>query len=131
MSCKGKLCCKAVFSASVTFADGTVIINVPQRSFNNGEKICLFVTQNIPATATIGSPVVLTIGTSAVQYPLTRCNCASVTACGIRSRSRYPLQLVTTANGGSFRVLKNLCCAPQETLASVPTPTVPAQGGNA
>lgn len=125
MSCKGRICCRAVFSQSVTLAGGTVIINIPQRSFNNGERICLFVTQSIPATAPINAPVVVTIGESATQYNLVKCNCEQVTACGIRSRRRYPLRVV----GTTFRVLGNLCCAPSTTVQSIPVEEVTTEGG--
>ena len=39
------------------------------------------IAQAIPDAATINAPVVITIGTGTVQYPLTRRNCAQVTAC--------------------------------------------------
>lgn len=43
------------------------------------------IAQAIPDAATINAPVVITIGTGTVQYPLTRRNCAQVTACGLRT----------------------------------------------
>ncbi len=43
------------------------------------------IAQAIPDAATINAPVVITIGTGTVQYPLTRRNCAQVTACSLRT----------------------------------------------
>ena len=126
MNCRGKICNRAVFSSSVTVSGGTVIINIPQRSFNNGEHLCLFVVQNVPTTAPIGAPVVITIGADTTLYPVVKCNCEQVTACGIRSRTRYPMRVVTTATGANFKILKNLCCSPQNVLASIPATTTAA-----
>ena len=85
------------------------------------------IAQSIPSTATINSPVVVTIGTGTVQYPLTKCNCAQATVCNIRTRTKYSTRLVTTATGGSFRMLGSSCCAPNNTLASV-NGTAPTTG---
>lgn len=120
MKCQGRICNRAVFSQAVTMVGTTLVINIPARSFNNNERICLFVIQNIPTTVTIGTPVAITIGTSTVQYPLTKSNCAQVTACGLRTRHRYPIRISTTATSAVFRVLEGLSCAPQNVLASIP-----------
>ena len=132
MKCKGRICSRAVFSQSVSVVGTNLVINIPQRSFNNCERICLFIIQSIPAAATINMPVVVTIGSSATQYPLTKCNCAQVTACGIRTRHRYPVKIVTNTTSAVFRVLDNLCCSPQNAVASIPvaTTTTTSDGGN-
>lgn len=98
MSCKNvcKLCDRLVISQAVTFTDGTLIINLPAGSYSNCEKYCIVVAQSIPATTTINAPVVITIGTGTQQYPLTKRNCAQVTACGIRTRTKYSTCVVTT-----------------------------------
>lgn len=114
-----KLCPRLVISQSVTFAAGTLIINIPAGSYNNGEQYCIVVAQSIPDTATIGAPVVVTIGTGTVQYPLNKCNCAQATVCNIRSRTRYLVRVSTTSTGGSFRLLGRTCCAPSNTLSSI------------
>ena len=75
--------------------------------------------QAIPTTATIGAPVVITIGTGTETYPLTTRNCRPVTACGIRTRTRYSVCVVTSAAGGSFRMLGQPCCAPSNDLPSI------------
>ena len=114
-----KLCNRLVISQSVTFSGGTLIINIPSGSYNDGEKYCIVVAQSIPSTATIGAPVVVTIGTGTTLYPLNKCNCAQATACNIRSRTRYAVCVSTTPTGGSFRMLGNVCCAPSSNLRAI------------
>lgn len=107
-----------------------MIINIPAGAYNNGEKYCIIVAQAIPNATTISSNVVITIGTGTVQYPLTTRNCRQVTACGIRTRTRYSVCVVTNATGGTFRMLGEPCCAPDNRLTSIngtaPTTPTPA-----
>lgn len=130
MSCKPvcQLCKHLVISQAVTVSNGDVLINLPAGTYNNGEKYCIVVAQSIPTTATIASPVYITIGTGTEQYPLTARNCAQVTACGIRTRTRYAVCVSTTATGGSFKMLGRPCCAPSNNLSGIngTAPTTPA-----
>ena len=121
MSCKPvcKLCNHLVLSQAVAFTGGNLEINLPAGSYNNGEKYCIVVAQSIPDAATINAPVYITIGTGTTLYPLTKRNCAQVTACGIRTRTRYCVCVVTTPTGGSFRMLGSPCCAPNNNLTSI------------
>lgn len=121
-----RLCNRIVISSSVTVVGTNLVINIPEGSYANGCRYCLVIAQTIPSTATISMPVVITIGTSTTQYPLVKCNCAPVTACALRTRTRYPMVVSTTATSGVFKVLRNLCCAPTNVLASLPAPTAPA-----
>lgn len=129
MSCKNvcKLCNRLVISQSVTFTDGNLIINIPAGSYLNGEKYCIVIAQSIPSTTTINAPVVITIGTGTVQYPLVKSNCSQVTACGVRTRTRYSTCVSTSSTGGSFKMLGSPCCAPSNNLISIngTTPVVP------
>lgn len=134
MACKPvcRLCDRLVISQAVNVtAGGTVVIDLPAGAYRNGEKYCIIVAQNIPATATIGSEVTISVGGTDIQYPLvTRC-CRPVTACGIRTRTRYAVVVETTSTGGVFRLLGNTCPCPANNLASIngtaPTaPTTPA-----
>ena len=131
MSCKPicSLCRRLRISQSVDFSDGNLIINLPAGSYNDGEKICIIVAQTIPATTTIAAPVVITVGEGTQQYPLTKCNCAPVTACSIRTRTRYSVCVNTTATGGTFRLLGKPCCAPNNRLTSIngTAPATPAE----
>ena len=131
MSCKPvcKLCDKLVISSGVTFTGGNVVINIPAGDYRNGCKYCLVVAQAIPATATIAAPVVITIGTGTEQYPLTRCDCSQVTACGIRTRTRYSTIVSTNATGGTFKMLGRPCCSPNNSLGSI-NGTAPAAPTN-
>lgn len=121
MSCKPvcKLCNHLVLSQAVAFTGGNLEINLPAGSYNNGEKYCIVVAQSIPDAATINAPVYITIGTGTTLYPLTKRNCAQVTACGIRTRTRYSVCVVTTPTGGSFRMLGSPFCAPNNNLTSI------------
>lgn len=114
-----KLCDRLVISQSVTFSGGTLIINLPAGSYNNKCKYCIVLAQSIPSAATIGAPVIITIGSGTEQYPLTKCNCSPATVCGLRSRTKYCVVLNTTATGGAFRLLGRTCCAPDNNLRSV------------
>lgn len=124
MACKTtcRLCDKLVISSSVTVAGGVLIINIPAGNYQNNCKYCIVVAQAIPDTATINMPVVVTIGTGTTQYPLTNRCCAQVTACAIRTRTKYSTKVVTNATGGTFRLLGNTCCAPNNQLVSLPAP---------
>lgn len=130
MACKPvcRLCPRLVISQAVTFSGGNLIVNLPAGSYLNGEKYCIVIAQAIPSTATINAPVVITIGTGTQQYPLTRSNCAQVTACGVRTRTRYSVCVSTTATGGTFKMLGQPCCAPNNQLVSIngTAPTTPA-----
>lgn len=134
MSCNkncNTLCPNLIISTSVTVVTvngtDTLLINIPTGSYRNGCKYCIVVAQAIPATATINMPVAISIGgDTATVYPLTNRCCAQVTACAIRTRTRYPVCVSTSATGGTFKVLSGLCCAPNNALASLPVPTTPA-----
>lgn len=121
MSCKPvcRLCDKLIISNSVTFTGGNLIINIPAGTYSDGCKYCIVVAQSIPAATTINAPVFVTIGTGTVLYPLNKCDCAQVTACGIRTRTRYSVCVVTTPTGGSFRLLGRTCCAPNNNLRGI------------
>ena len=121
MPCKSvcKLCKRLVISQSVTYADGVLTINLPAGSYNNGEKYCIIVAQAIPDTAIIGAPVVFTIGTGTVTYPLVNRCCAQVTAAGLRTRTKYATVVSTSATGGTFKMLGNPACTPDNRLTAI------------
>lgn len=124
-----KLCDRLILSQAVTFADGTLTINLPAGTYNRGETYCIVIAQSIPAATTITAPVVITIGDGTVEYPLTTCNCAPVVACGIRTRTRYTTRVVTSATGGSFRMLGSPCCSPSYALPGIDGTAPAAEGG--
>lgn len=120
-----KLCDRLIISQAVTFAGGNLIINLPAGSYRDGCRYCIVVAQAIPAATTINAPVVVTIGTGPVQYPLTKCDCSQATACAIRTRTRYAVCVSTTPTGGTFKLLGRTCCAPNNNLRSI-SGTAPA-----
>ena len=133
MSCKNncRLCNRLVISTAVTVVtvDGTdtLVIDIPAATYFDCQRICLVVAQAIPATATINQPVAISIGgDTTVVYPLVRCDCSQVTACAIRTRTKYPLRVSTNSVGGVFKVLRGLSCSPNNSLAVIPAPTTAA-----
>lgn len=114
-----KLCDRIRISTAVTFTTPNLIITLPQGSYEDGEKYCIVVAQNIPAETTINAPVFIQIGDGTELYPLQRCDCSQATACGIRTRTRYATRVVTTPTSGSFRLLGRLCCSPNNDLQSI------------
>lgn len=127
-NCVGKLCDRFILSQAVTFAGGTLTINIPAGSYADGCKYCIVIAQTIPAATTITAPVVITIGDGTEEYPLTNRCCAQVTACGLRTRTRYAVVVSTSATGGTFKILGKTCCAPNNNLAAIDG-TAPAEGG--
>lgn len=123
------LCEKLIISQSVTFDGTSLVINLPAGAYNNGEKYCIVVAQTIPAATTITAPVVITIGTGTEQYPLTNRCCAQVTACAIRTRTKYTTCVATDATGGTFKALGKLACAPVNALTAIDGTAPAAEGG--
>lgn len=132
MACKNvcRLCDRLVLSQAITFTGGNLVINLPAGSYGNNCKYCIVLAQPIPTTATIGAPVVFTIGTGTELYPLVNRCCRPVTACGVRTRTKYSVCVETTATGAVFKMLGNPACQPNNNLLAVdgtapaaPTPT--------
>ena len=121
MSCKNicKLCDKLVLSQSITFDGTSLVINLPAGSYNNNTKYCIVLAQSIPSTVTINAPVVFTIGTGTVQYPLVNRCCRPVSACGVRTRTKYSVCVETTPTTAVFKMLGEPCCQPNNNLISV------------
>lgn len=121
MACKNicRLCDKLIISTAVTFTGGNLVITIPAGAYNDNCKYCIVVAQAIPAATTINAPVVVQIGTGTVLYPLTKCDCTQTTACSIRTRTKYSTRVETTPTGGTFRLLGNPCCAPNNNLRSI------------
>lgn len=131
MSCNrncNRLCPNLIISDAVTLVTvggtDTLLIDIPAGTYRNGCKYCIVVAQSIPTTVPIGTPVAVSIGgNTTTVYPLTNRCCAQVTACAIRTRTRYPVCVSTSATGGTFKVLSGLCCSPNNALTSLPAPT--------
>lgn len=129
-NCKNicKLCPRLIISQSVSVVtvDGTdtLVIDLPQRAYNNGCKYCIIIGQTIPTTATIQMPVAFSIGgVTTTVYPFVQCGCIQITACGVRTRTKYSTCVSTTATGGVFRLLGRVSCYPSNDLLSLPVST--------
>lgn len=131
MACKNvcRLCDKLIISTAVAFTGGNLVVTIPAGNYTNGCKYCIVIAQSIPAATTINAPVVIQIGDGVVQYPLTNRCCAQVTACGVRTRTKYSTVVVTSATGGTFRMLGSPACSPNNHLASIDGTAPVAQGG--
>lgn len=124
--CHRKIYSDGVSVVTVNDVD-TLVVDVPAQSFSNCQRGCLVVTQNIPATATITMPVAISIGgVTTTVYPVVNCNCDPVIACQLRTRRRYPFVVKVNDTSGTFKILRNLSCAPQNNNGVIPTP---ATGG--
>ena len=126
-----QLCPHLVISTSVTVVtiDGTdtLVIDIPAGFYPNYKKVCLVVAQTIPTTATIAMPVAISIGgDTTTVYPIVACDCAQITTCAIRTRTKYPLRISTTADSAVFKSLKRLSCYPNPTLSVIPAPATTA-----
>ena len=134
MACKNvcKLCDKLIISTSVSFTAGTgLIITIPEGAYNDGGKYCIVIAQTIPTATTISAPVFIQIGAGSVLYPLDKCDCTQATACSMRTRTKYSTRVETTPTGGIFKLLGNVCCAPNNNLLSIDgtAPVVTTGGG--
>lgn len=116
----GRLCPRFVVSTAITFADGTLTINIPDTiTYANCETYCIVLGQTIPLEATIAAPVVVTVGAGTTEFPLlTRCG-AQVVAPQLRNRTKYKVRVNTTASGGSLSILCGLPDTDAPTLASL------------
>jgi hypothetical protein len=135
MSCNKikTLCPNTVVSSSVSLVTvggvSTLVIDIPATVMRDRECFRLIVAQEIPEAATVSTPVALGIGgVTDPVYPLVRCGCRPVTACAIRTRGIYDVQVSTTTTGANIWVKSGLACAPVNNLRSIPAP---AAGGGA
>ena len=122
MACKQvcRLCDNLIISTAVTFTAGTgLVITIPAGAYNDNCKYCIVVAQAIPAATTITAPVFIQIGTGTVLYTLNKCDCTQLTACGIRTRTKYSVRVETSATGGVFKLLGKTHCAPTNNLTAI------------
>lgn len=130
MACENvcKLCNKLIISDAVTYtaATNSLTIDIPAGTYYKGQKYCIVVAQAIPDTTTINALVYISIGgDTTTLYPLVRCNCTQVTACSMRTRTKYSTVVVTDSATGSFKLLGDVPCSPNNALASLPITSTP------
>ena len=124
-----QLCPKFIISTGVTFTDGELVINLPQRNYGNCTKYCIVIAQSIPAETTINAPVVFTIGTdTTTTYPFLNEDCTPIYASQVRVRRLYSTRVFTGIEEGVFKYIGK-CPLPSNattTIASLPIPEAPA-----
>lgn len=128
MACSniGCLCNHLVFSQSVTFTDGALLIDLPAGAYENGEKYCIVITQDIPVETTIAADVAITIGgDTTTTYPLVNSNCTNVQACSITPRTRYSTRVATNIGEGVFKLLGNINCNRCRNGSAAPSLPIP------
>ena len=125
------VCSNLVF-ATPSFADGTLTLNIPERSFQNCQLACIVVIGPLPAGTTLEAPVVLTIGSDTTQYPLVTRRGTPVTASmlSIRGNCKLKARVNTTTTGAVFMILDGLINCNSNVLNSIPTSTVTATATN-
>lgn len=121
MTCNNscRLCDRLIISTAVAFTGGNLVVTIPAGSYADGCKYCIVITQSIPDTTTINAPVVIQIGSGPVLYPVTKRNCAPLTARNANTRTKYSVVVHTTADSGTFRLLGNPCCTSNNNLRAI------------
>lgn len=126
MSCTNtcRLCERLIISDAVSFTGDTLTIDIPARTYSNGEIYCIVVAQAIPTETTINAPVAFTVGgDTATLYPFVDRNGAPLAASQISTRTRYKTRLVTSAVSGLFKYTGCMLSS-MNNLASIPVVTV-------
>ena len=122
-------CCKEILTTAVAVTAGTLVLTLPQTTFQNCCQYVIRIAQDIPATATNLMPVVIQIGTDTTQYPLVRKCGHNVYANQVKTRCRY---VVTVAADTARFVLCNgfLRIENCGAIVSIPAPTTTAPAAN-
>ena len=126
------LCSHIVLSQSVTFADGSLLIDLPAGAYENGGRYCLVIAQDIPEDTTIAADVAITIGgDTTTTYPLVNSNCTNIQACQISTRTKYPTMVATNIGEGVFKLFRNINCVRcnNNGAAALPIPNITTTTG--
>lgn len=111
-------CCHFVRSNSITLNGNVLEINIPQKTYSNGEKVCICLAQAIPEV-TSADTVAITVGGGTTQYSLiTKCG-NNVHADQLRSRKVYHTNVATDTS--SFVVSKCELCGTGFNFPTIPT----------
>lgn len=118
------LCNKLVLSQGITFANSTLVVNLPANAYGNGQKYCIVLAQSIPDTTVINAPVVFTIGTdTTTTYPFVNCDCTPVYASQVRTRRVYSTRVNTAVGTGVFKYIGKCCLPSNATTVNQSIPT--------
>lgn len=122
---------RSITPDAITFADGTLTINIPQWTYTSGCPYFLRLIGDIPEATTIGADVVITIGAGTVEYPLLDCQGVQVTAERLRSGYSYPVAVVGSGANGAFKILAPLLFRKYNAAISLDGTVPAAEGGGA
>lgn len=101
-------CVHFVKTNSVTLVDNVLILNIPQATYSNKEKVCICIAQAIPEV-TSADTVAVTIGTGTTQYVLrTKCG-NNVHADQLRSRKGMTDREKEQKAEGSYIISMLIC----------------------
>ena len=116
-------CCKRfVKTVSVSVSGNTLVLNIPQMTFKDGDKICLCVAQALPVYGPTVNAVALSIGTtSKTTYNILTEDAELVNPNNIRARRVYHLRAAATSQ--LFRVCKKELCGCTCTNNTIPQAT--------
>lgn len=136
MYCNGncnRLCPNLIISDNISVetidTTPTLVIDIPEGSYGDGEIYGIVTAQTIPAEATVTAPVAISIGgDTTTVYPLV-CSRTGLqaTACQVNTRTRIRTIVRTSATSGSFIALNGLGNCFVNRLASLPAPATTTQ----
>lgn len=109
-----RLCRNLILSGEVTFNGTSLVVNLPERAYNDGCKYCIVIAQTIPDTTTINAPVVFTIGTGTTEYAFVNKCCEPILASQVRTRTKYSTVVSTSIATGVFKYVGD-CLLPNPT----------------
>lgn len=104
-----KICNRMTWTTAVTFADDALTLVIPDNTFDDGEKVCIVIAQQIPEEATINAPVFVAFEGGTTPSPLVTVDGMPVIASALHRRTRYATKVHTTATGGVYRLLAHIC----------------------
>lgn len=110
-------CIHFVKTNSVTLVDNVLILNIPQATYSNKEKVCICIAQTIP-DITSADTVAITIGAGTTQYVLRNRIGNNVHADQIRSRRVYHTNIATDT--GVFTVSSCELCKTGFNFPTIP-----------
>lgn len=114
-------CIHFVKTTDVTITGDTLILNIPESTYTNKEKVCICITQQVPTDILSTDIVVVTIGNNATQYPIiTKCG-NHVYADQLRARKVYHTSVATDL--GAFVVSPCELCPTSFNFPVIPTVT--------
>lgn len=99
-----RICNNLIVSTDITVAGNNLAINIPSRVLQNRQKVCLLLTQNVPADGGV-LPVEITDGTDTIA--LIRSDGNYVRADQLKTRTILNLTIATTP---PTAIVRNNCC---------------------